>query len=74
MKRFDYSPLGKELRAQTSAAEKQFQKLYKVFESNKKKKIIKKSRAKSYLVYNKDFTFKNTAKLKNLFNVIFIPN
>ena len=42
IKRFEVSPLGKELKAQTSAAEKQYQKLDKVFESNKKKKIIKK--------------------------------
>ena len=36
IKRFDYSLLGKELKAQTSAAEKQYQKLDKVFESDKK--------------------------------------
>ena len=36
LKKFEYSPLDKELKAQTSAAEKQYQKLDKVFESNKK--------------------------------------
>ena len=36
MKRFEYSPLGKELKAQTSAAEKQYQKLEKLFGSYKK--------------------------------------
>ena len=35
-KRFEYSPLGKELKTQTSAAEEQCQKLDKIFESNKK--------------------------------------
>ena len=44
IKRFEYSPLGKELKAQTSAAEKQYQKLDKVFESDKKEeKFFKKS-------------------------------
>ena len=38
LKRFEYSPLRKELKSQTSAAEKQYQKLDKVFESNKKGK------------------------------------
>ena len=36
IKRFEYSPSGKELKAKTSVAEKQYQKLDKVFESNKK--------------------------------------
>ena len=35
LRRFN-SALGKELKAQTSAAEKQYQKLDKVFDSNKK--------------------------------------
>ena len=35
IKRFEYSPLGKELKVQTSAAEKQYQKVDRVFESNK---------------------------------------
>ena len=34
-KRFEYSPLGKELRKQTSVAEKKYQKLGNAFESNK---------------------------------------
>ena len=36
-KRFEYSPLGKELKKQTNVAERQYQKFDKVFESNKKK-------------------------------------
>ena len=55
-KRFEYSPLGKELKAQTSAAKKQYQKLDKVFEYNKKEKKLK-SRVKSNLIYSKEFTF-----------------
>ena len=45
LKRFEYSPLGKELKAHTSAEEKQYWKLDKVFESNKKEEKIKRSRA-----------------------------
>ena len=37
IKRFEYSPLGKELKKQTNVAEKQYQKFDEVFESNKKK-------------------------------------
>ena len=34
MKRFDYSPLGKELNAQTNIAKKQYQKMYKKIVKN----------------------------------------
>ena len=37
LKRFEYSPLGKKLKAQTSTAEKQYQKLDKAFKTNKKR-------------------------------------
>ena len=57
MKIFEYSPLGKELKAQTNGAEKQYQKLDKVFECNKKEEKILKRLAKSNLFYSKDFTF-----------------
>ena len=46
LKKYEYSPLGKEIKAKTSAAEKQYQKLDKVFESNKNEEKIKRSRAK----------------------------
>ena len=36
MKRFEYSPLGEELKKQTSVAEKQYQKLDNTYESDKK--------------------------------------
>ena len=60
IKRFKYSPLGSELRKQFSVGEKQYKRLDKVFESNKKEedKIKnKRSCAKTNLVYNKDFLF-----------------
>ena len=57
LKKFEYSPLDKELKAQTSTAKKQYQILDEVFESNKKEEKILKSYAKSNLVYSKDFTF-----------------
>ena len=59
IKIFKYSPLGKELKKQTSVANK-----YQIFdnasESNKKKEVKtknKRSRAKSDLVYNNYFNF-----------------
>ena len=55
IKIFEHS-IGKELKAQINAAEKQYQKLGKVFESNKNEEKIPKSCAKSNLVYSKDFT------------------
>ena len=57
IKRFEYSPLGKELK-NTSVAENQYQKFDKVFESNKKEEDKKKkSCAKSNLMYKKYSTF-----------------
>ena len=53
---FKYSPWGKELKAQTSAAEKQYQKLEKVFKSKKEEKV-KRIRATSDLVCSNDFSF-----------------
>ena len=73
-KKFEYFSLGKELKAQNSAAEKQYQKLDKVFESNKKEVKILKSRTKSNLVYSKDLLFTNTTTLMNFLNVLFIQN
>ena len=56
---FEYSPLGQELKKETSFAEKQYQKLDNDFESNKKeedKRNNRRSRAKSNLLYNNCFT------------------
>ena len=57
LKRFEYSPLSRELKLQTSAAEKQYQKLDHVFQSNKKEGKNEISRAKSNIICSKDFTF-----------------
>ena len=54
IKIFEHS-IGKELKAQINAAEKQYQKLGKVFESNKNEEKISKSCAKSNLVNTKEF-------------------
>ena len=55
LKRFEYSPICKELNAQISAAEKQYKKLGKDFEFNKKEEKMKNIK-KSNLVYRKGFT------------------
>ena len=57
MKRFEYSPLGEELKAQTSAAEKPHQKLEKVFDSYKKEEKNLKSCAESKSHNIKEFYF-----------------
>ena len=60
IKRFEYSPLGKELKKQTSVAEKQYQQFYNAFESNKEeedKTKNKRCRSKSNKVYDNYFTF-----------------
>ena len=58
IERFKYSPLGKELKKQSSVAEKQYQKLDNVFDKKEEEKTKnKRYRAKSNLVYNNYFTF-----------------
>ena len=49
LKRFEYSSLGKELKAQTSVAEKQYQGLNKLFkpDENEKSETIKKRRTRN---------------------------
>ena len=63
IKRFEYTPLGKELKKQTSVAENQYQK----FESNKNEEKAKK--IKSIIII---LLFVNTAKLKNLTNILLV--
>ena len=63
IKRFEYAPLGKELKKQTSVAENQYQK----FESNKNEEKAKK--IKSIIII---LLFVNTAKLKNLTNILLV--
>ena len=60
MKRFEYSPLGKELKAQTNIAKKQYQKLDNNFEFDKiikKEKPTFKNYNKSNLIYNSKYSF-----------------
>ena len=55
MKRFEYSPLGKELKKQTGFAEKQYQKLDNTYEFDK---IVKKENySKSNLIYGANHSF-----------------
>ena len=73
IKRFEYSSLGKELKAQTAIAKKQYQKLDHTFEFDK---IIKKEKPtlekhnKSDLTYNSNYSFykyfHNIKKFDNL--------
>ena len=75
IKRFEYAPLGKELKKQTSVTEKQYEKIDDAFESNKKEKDKtknKRSRAKSNLVYDNYLIFENIITLKNLLIVLLI--
>ena len=57
MKRFDYSPLGKELKAQTDFAKKQYRGLIKFFRSNEKEKPTLKKYNKSDLICNSKYSF-----------------
>ena len=73
LKRFEYSPLGKELKALTDITEKQYQKLRDTYEFDK---IIKKEKptlenySKSDLIYNNNYSFYkyycDSEKLDNL--------
>ena len=54
MKRFEYSPLGKDLKTQTEIAKKQYQGLNKCFKSDEKEEPALKKCNKSNL--NIDFT------------------
>ena len=67
IKRFEYSPLEKELKKQTIVAVKQYQKFDNAFESNKNeedKTKNKRSRAKSNKVYNNYYTFYRCNNIK----------
>ena len=72
MKRFEYSPLGKELKAQTDIAKKQYQKLDDTDELVRMKKEIPtiKTYKRSNLIYNSKYTFYEYYNIKNL--IIFL--
>ena len=60
MKRFEYSPLSKELKAQNDIAKKQYQKLDNTYEFEKmikKEKPAFKKYNRSYLIYNSKYSF-----------------
>ena len=60
MKRFEYSPLGKELKAQTDITKKQYPKLDDTFGFDKiikKEKPALKNYSKLDLIYNSNYSF-----------------
>ena len=71
LKRFQYSPLGKELKKQTSVAEKQYQNFDKIFKSDETEQpvtIKKEITDESSLFYNNKYSFiefKNVGKYKD---------
>ena len=76
MKRFEYSPLGSEMKKQTSISKDQYQGLDKVHEFSKK--IIyetkNKKGIKSNLFYSNNLLFRNTAILKNFLILFLLQN
>ena len=71
LKRFEYSPLGKELKKQINVAEKQYQNFDKIFKPNEIEQpvtIKKEITDKSSLFYDNKYSFiefKNVGKYKN---------
>ena len=68
LKRFEYSPLGKELKAQTDIAKKHYQKLDNTFEFDKtikKEKPTLKKYNRSNLIYDSKCSFYPHYKIKN---------
>ena len=65
IKRIEYPPLGEELKAQASFAERQYEKLEKFLMLIKGRKI-KRSHAKSNLVYSNEFAFYKYHSAKQL--------
>ena len=69
--RFEYSPLGKELKAQTDIAKKQYQKLddaHEFHEIIKKEKLTLENYSKSDLIYNSNYSFYKYYPDSNKFN------
>ena len=70
MKRFEFSPLGKKLKAQTDIAKKQYQKLDNTYEFDK---IIKKENySNSNLIYDLIIVFINIIMIEK--NLITFPS
>ena len=70
MKRFEYSRLGKELKAQTDIAKKQYQTLHKSYENDKtiNKKPTRKKYSKSDLTYDANHSFYKYFRDNRTFN------
>ena len=72
IKRFEYSPLGKELKAQTDIAKKQYQTLDTIYESDEKEEPKIKKYNKSNLIYNSKYSFyKHYSDRKKFDNISF---
>ena len=75
LKRFEYSPLGKELKTQASAAEKKFQGLNKHFNPEKEEKpvTIKKKKKEiineSKIVYDNKYSFSSFKNVRQYSNI-----
>ena len=74
LKRFEYSSLGKELKTQTSVAEKQFQGLNKHFnpENEEKPVTIKKKKeiiSESQIVYDNKYSFSSFKNVRQYSNI-----
>ena len=57
IKRFEYCPLGKELKSQTDIAKKQYQTLDKIYESDEREEPTIKKCNRSNLIYNRKYSF-----------------
>ena len=78
MKRFEYSPLGKELKKQTSVAEKQHQIFDKIFNHDEKREPVKQLKKEeslktdeSSLVYDSKYSFSEYKNVGKYFSPYF---
>ena len=77
LRRFEYYPLGKELKAQTDIAKKQYQKLDDTFEFDeitKKEKPTSKRYTRSNLIYNSKYSFYPYYNIKNVILFLLYQN
>ena len=72
MKRFEYSPVGKELKAQTGIAKKWYQKLDNPYES---KKILTKEKPshKPNLIYDRKYSFYSYYSINIFYSLYLTP-
>ena len=78
LKRFEYSLLSKELKAQTNAAERQYQVLNKIFKPDEKEELgtIKKEKpeiiVKWKLIFDSKHSFSENRNVRNFSSISFI--